>query len=69
MEQSFITKSNARQYEKELKKELKSWADDNQMEKVKHQIHGNIDQEISGCENTGVGMKAAETEPGFTEVR
>ncbi|KAM7424845.1 putative ATP-dependent RNA helicase ddx60 [Porites harrisoni] len=34
LEQSFITKSNARQYERELKKELKSWADDNQMEKV-----------------------------------
>lgn len=69
MEQSFITKSNARQYERELKKELKSWADDNQMEKVKHQIHGNNDQEISGCENTSVRMKAAEIEPGFIEVR
>ncbi len=35
LESKFIPKSHARQYENELKKEFKSWADEEQSEKVK----------------------------------
>ena len=34
-ESKFIPRSHARQYENELKKEFKSWADEKELEKVK----------------------------------
>lgn len=35
LENEFIPKSHTREYENELKKELKSWADERKVEKVK----------------------------------
>ena len=44
LENTFILKSHARQYEHEIKKEFKSWADQKQLNKVNiNKIVGNHD--------------------------